>query len=82
MMNKDILTEIVQKAFLECMVEVSGEGANYQMVLVGDVFEGKMPVKRQQMVYAAINDYIASGEIHAITIKAYTHAQWDKLQVS
>jgi acid stress-induced BolA-like protein IbaG/YrbA len=37
------------------------------------------------MVYAAVNEHIASGAIHALTIKAYTPAEWQtasKLNVS
>jgi acid stress-induced BolA-like protein IbaG/YrbA len=30
------------------------------------------PVRRQQTVYAALNEAIASGSIHAVTIHAFT----------
>jgi len=28
------------------------------------------------MVYALVNEHIQSGAIHALTIKAYTKAEW------
>jgi acid stress-induced BolA-like protein IbaG/YrbA len=28
------------------------------------------------MVYATVNDYIQSGDIHALSIKAYTPEEW------
>ena len=46
------------------------------MIAVGDAFEGLSPVKRQQLVYAALSDEIASGALHAISIKTFTPVQW------
>ena len=31
---------------------------------------GKSTIQRHKMVYALLNDYIKTGEIHALTIKA------------
>ena len=57
-------------------VTVSGEGCNLSVVVVSDSFEGKTMVAEQKMVYATVNDYIKSGELHALTIKAYTPEEW------
>ncbi|MDV6318904.1 BolA family protein [Chromohalobacter sp. HP20-39] len=70
------------KALLEsriddCQFHIQGEGCNFQVVAVGDVFEGLSPVKRQQMIYSALSDEIASGALHAISIKTYTPSQWE-----
>ncbi|MYL22743.1 BolA family protein [Vreelandella massiliensis] len=70
------------KALLEsrldgCQFHIQGEGCNFQVVAVGEVFEGLSPVKRQQLVYSALSDEIASGALHAISIKTYTPAQWE-----
>jgi len=42
------------------------------------VVDGKRPVARQQAVYAPLNSYIASGEVHAVTIRAMTKEEWRK----
>ncbi len=47
------------------------------MVAVGEVFAGLSPVKRQQLIYGALSEEIASGALHAVSIKTYTPAQWD-----
>ncbi|MCK0714595.1 BolA family protein [Chromohalobacter sarecensis] len=70
------------KALLEsriddCQFHIQGEGCNFQVVAVGDVFEGLLPVKRQQLIYSALSDEIASGALHAISIKTYTPSQWE-----
>jgi acid stress-induced BolA-like protein IbaG/YrbA len=40
------------------------------------VFEGLRPVKKQQLVYAALSDRIADGSIHAVNIRTFTPAEW------
>nr|WP_299240321.1 BolA/IbaG family iron-sulfur metabolism protein [uncultured Halomonas sp.] len=69
------------KALLEsridgCDFHIQGEGCNFQVVAVGEVFENLSPVKRQQLIYGALSEEIASGALHAISIKTYTPAQW------
>nr|WP_298410087.1 BolA family protein [uncultured Halomonas sp.] len=59
-----------------CDFHIQGEGCNFQVVAVGDVFENLSPVKRQQLIYGALSEEIASGALHAISIKTYTPAQW------
>ena len=59
--------------------------ASTEAIVVSEAFAGLSPVKKQQMVYAPLNEHITSGELHALTIKAYTPAEWEKakkLQVS
>lgn len=70
------------KALLEsrlddCTFYIQGEGCNFQVIAVGSAFESLTPVKRQQLVYSALQEEIASGALHAISIKTYTPAQWE-----
>ena len=46
--------------------------------IVSDDFEGLSMVKKQQLVYSTVNEYITSGEIHALTMKTYTKAEWKR----
>ncbi len=76
---------LVTEGLPGCEVTAKGDGSHFELVVVGEVFRGKSPVQRQRLVYAALGDRITSGEIHAVTIKAYTPDDWDrasKLQVS
>lgn len=61
-----------------CQFHIQGEGCSFQVIAVGEVFEGLNPVKRQQLIYAALSEEIASGALHAVSIKAYTPAQWEQ----
>jgi len=57
-------------------VKVTGDGSHFEAVVISEVFEGQSPVAQQKMVYATLGDYITSGELHALTIKAYTPEKW------
>ncbi|EPJ47685.1 MAG: toluene-tolerance protein [Osedax symbiont Rs1] len=71
---------IIESQITEATVITAGEGCNFEVTVISDVFNGLLPVKRQQLVYQCVNPQIADGSIHALTIKAYTPAQWQKLQ--
>lgn len=58
-------------------IEVNGDGYHYQLFVVSNAFEGLSKVKRQQWVYQILNDWIASGELHAINMKTLTSAEWE-----
>jgi acid stress-induced BolA-like protein IbaG/YrbA len=59
-------------------VIVSGDGYHYHLVIISDVFLGKSPVARQQWVYAQLKEFITSGTLHALTMKTWTKAEWEK----
>ena len=46
--------------------------------MIGAVFEGMRPVKKQQLVYGALSEHIARGDIHAVNIRTFTPAQWQE----
>ena len=65
---------------LECeQLQVEGDGQHFDALIVSRAFEGKSRVQRHQLVYAALGDRMRE-EIHALSIKALTPAQWQALQ--
>ncbi len=46
-------------------------GGHFRVMLVANAFEGKSPLQRHRMIYAALGKEL-EGEIHALSIKAYT----------
>ncbi len=68
--------KIIQAGINDSEVKVTAGGSKYTAIVVSDEFEGKTMVAEQKMVYALVNEYIQSGAIHALTIKAYTKAEW------
>lgn len=75
------IKKLIEQEIDTIELRVDGDGSHYQVVVVSEQFEGLRPVKKQQMVYAAVNEHIASGDIHALSIKAYTPAEWEKAKL-
>lgn len=59
--------------------DLTGTSDHFQVTIVSDVFEGLSPIERHRKVYAALGPDVG-GEIHALSIKAYTPGQWEKLK--
>ena len=51
-------------------VNVTVDGNRALIEVVSPVFADMSRVQKQQAVYACIEDYIADGRLHAVTIKA------------
>lgn len=56
----------------ECEIQMQIDGARLGVLIVADAFEGLSRVKRQQLVYGLLNEKIASGEIHAVSMRCVT----------
>ncbi|GHB19622.1 BolA family protein [Salinicola rhizosphaerae] len=48
---------------------------HFKVTLVSARFEGLMPVKRHQTIYATLADELA-GPVHALALHLYTPQQW------
>ena len=55
-----------------CEILVQGDGGKFQVMAVGDVFNGLNQVKRQQKIYQILNPHISSGAIHAVSMRLLT----------
>ncbi len=69
---------LLEKNMPDSQVFVDGEGCDFRLTVVSKAFQGVLPVKRQQMVYHHLNSHIASGEIHAVTMKTFTPNEWER----
>ncbi|MBJ7537721.1 BolA family protein [Marinomonas transparens] len=78
-MNAGEVKALLESAINSCEVVAQGEGCNFQVVVISTVFEGLSTVKRQQLVYSHLQEAIASGAIHAVTMKTYTPEQYSAL---
>jgi len=76
--NSTEVKVLLEGAIENCQVIAEGEGCNFQLTLISDVFEELPTVKRQQLVYSYLQDAISSGAIHAVTMKTYTSEQYNQ----
>lgn len=59
-------------------LQVKFDGSQCSVVAVADMFGDLSRVKRQQVVFSALADAIKDGRIHAVTVKTFTKAQWQR----
>lgn len=78
-MNADEIELILEQQLNGCDIKVDVDGSHVNIVVVGDIFQGVRPVQRQQLVYAALREHIASGAIHAVNMKTYSAEEWQQL---
>ncbi len=70
--SNDDVVKIITDHISGAQATVEGDGYKYQATIVSSAFKDLNTMKRHQLVYAALNDVITSGDLHALTIKAYT----------
>ncbi|MEC7832666.1 MAG: BolA/IbaG family iron-sulfur metabolism protein [Pseudomonadota bacterium] len=66
------IKDILSSSFKDADIEVSGSESKFDVKIISDDFQNKSTIDRHKMVYALLNKYIISGEIHALTIKSHT----------
>ena len=59
-------------------IEVTGDGRHFYATIVSDKFDGLRTVARQRAVYAVLGERILGNDaqIHALSMKTYTPAEW------
>lgn len=72
---QDVIHATLTESFPDASIQVDGQGGKYLVQIVDEGFQGLLPVKRQQRVYAGLGDLITSGQVHAVTIQAKTPAE-------
>ena len=75
-MNAEQLRSIIA-AGLPCdHVEVDGDGRHWSTVVVSAEFAGLRTLQRHQRVYATLGARMQTDEVHALSIKTFTPAEW------
>ena len=69
--NEDV-AKLIQQGIPDAKVTVDGDGYKYETTVISASFEGLNTLKRHQVVYAAVDSAITSGDLHALTIHAKT----------
>ena len=74
--------QLVQQGIPDAKVLVEGEGCDLLITVVSEQFIDLALVKKQQLVMATLKEPLASGKLHAVSVKAYTPEEWQALQVN
>ncbi|MFU8787935.1 MAG: Grx4 family monothiol glutaredoxin [Methylobacter sp.] len=70
------VVQLVQHGIDDAQVMVEGEGCDLTVTVVSAQFDGLSIVKKQQLVLATLKQPLASGKLHAVSVKAFTPDEW------
>ena len=82
MITPDEIKQTLSRALPVTLVEtqdLTGGGDHWQVIIVSSAFEGKGLLEQHRIVNEALREPLADQRIHALTLKTYSPAQWDKL---
>jgi acid stress-induced BolA-like protein IbaG/YrbA len=57
-------------------IALEGDGRHWYATIVSAEFEGKRAIARHQRVYATLGSKMATDEVHALSMKTFTPAEW------
>ena len=69
------IEESIRTGLAVTHLEVRGDGAHFEAVIVSPSFAGLPRVRQHQLVYAALGDRMRE-EIHALSMKTYSPEEW------
>jgi acid stress-induced BolA-like protein IbaG/YrbA len=75
-MTADEVTHMILAGLPGAQVRVlTDDDTHFEAIVVAGQFEGKRPLQRHQLVYAGLGARMGR-EVHALTIQAFTPAEW------
>jgi acid stress-induced BolA-like protein IbaG/YrbA len=75
---KATLTQALPVSLIEAQ-DLTGGGDHWQVIIVSAAFEGKGLIEQHRMVNDALKEPMGDQRIHALSLKTYSPAQWEKL---
>jgi len=75
-MNAQELQALIAQGLACTHLTVEGDGRHWSAVVVSSEFEGRRSVWRHQRVYATLGQRMQTDEVHALSMKTYTPAEW------
>lgn len=76
-MQSEEIQTMIQRGLPEAEVKVTGDGRHFDAVVISEAFAGKSLLEQHRMVYATLGSKMG-GDIHALTMRTYTRAQWEQ----
>ena len=75
-MTADELKSIIAAGLACEHIALEGDGRHWYATIVSAEFEGKRPIARHQRVYKTLGEKMHTDEVHALSMKTFTPAEW------
>ena len=82
MITPEEIKQTLERALPGSTVEtrdLTGGGDHWQLIIVSPAFEGKGLIEQHRLVNEALKEPLGDQRIHALSLKTFSPAQWDKL---
>jgi stress-induced morphogen len=79
MISVDWITDRIRRALPDAQLEVrdtTGAGDHFEAQVASAAFLGLPLVRQHQLIYSALDEKLATGELHALALKTFTPEQW------
>jgi acid stress-induced BolA-like protein IbaG/YrbA len=81
-MTADQLKDIISAGLACEHLALEGDGRHWYATIVSEAFTGQRLVQRQRLVYATLGNRMQTDEVHALSMKTYSPAEWATAQVA
>ena len=78
-MQPEVIRDLIEAGLPDAEALVEGDGAHFNAIVVCPAFSGKSRLQKQQTVYDTVRSQLLDGSLHALSIKAFTPAEWEAL---
>jgi acid stress-induced BolA-like protein IbaG/YrbA len=75
-MTADQLQDLITAGLACDHCALEGDGRHWYATIVSPEFEGKRLVQRQRLVYATLGNRMQTDEVHALSMKTFSPAEW------
>ena len=75
---KEKISSLIEQNLKCDSLTIDGSDSKYTVIVISEAFDAKSIIDRHKMIYAIVDKYIKTGEIHALTIKASTLSESKK----
>ncbi len=71
---------LILAGYPDAKIMIEGQGCDLTITIISQAFDGQPMVKQHQGLMALLSTPLASGRLHAVTLKTHTPAQWQSMQ--
>ena len=75
-MTADQLKDLIAAGIACEHIMLEGDGRHWYATIVSASFEGQRTLQRQRAVYATLGNRMQTDEVHALSMKTFTPAEW------
>lgn len=75
-MTADQLKALISAGLACDHLELEGDGRHWFATIVSAEFEGLRLLQRQRLVYATLGNKMDTDEVHALSMKTFSPAEW------